>query len=236
MVYQVLYSNWHQSYLYIKVQSLTANQLAINQGQTITFFSNQLSAIDLDNPKDNAILIFSVTGVQHGYFQQLGNPGYPITSFIQSQLQTGGIQFIHDGSNDAPDYSVAVSDGYLTTTPQPCAISFNLAPIVGNNTLKLNQGQTLVLTSAMFSATDPDDPAPGLTFIVSNVQHGQFELVSSPGNAITHFIQAQIQNGTVQFVQDGTVVASSDQVAVSDGKMLILPQATKIKLSMPLPS
>ena len=210
---------------------LTTNQLAINQGQTITFFSNQLSAIDLDNPKDNPIVIFLVSAVQHGFFQQVGNPGYPITSFIQSQLQTGGIQFVHDGSSNAPSYSVAVSDGSLTTTPQLCAISFNLSPILGNNSLTLNQGQTIVLNSSMFSATDPDNPAPGLTFIVSNVQHGQFELVSSPGNAVTGFIQAQIQNGMVQFVQDGTIYAPSDQVAVSDGKMVISPQATKISFN-----
>ena len=210
---------------------LTTNQLAINQGQTITFFSNQLSAIDLDNPKDNPTLIFSVSAVQHGYFQQVGNPGYPITSFIQSQLQTGGIQFVPDGSTSAPGYSVAVSDGSLTTTPQASAISFNLRPTLGNNTLTLNQGQTVVLTSAMLSATDLDDPAPDLTFMVSNIQHGQFELVSSPGNSITYFIQAQIQNGTVQFVQDGTVYAPSDQVAVSDGKMVISPQATKISFN-----
>ena len=187
---------------------LTTNQLAINQGQTATLFSSQLSANDLDNVKDNPSLIFLVSAVQHGYFQQAGNPGFPITGFIQSQLQAGTIQFVPDGGSSAPSYNVSVSDGYIASVPQASTINFNLAPILDSNTLTLNQGQTLTLNSSMLSATDPDDPTPGLIFMVSNVQHGQFELVSIPGDAITSFTQAQVQNGTVQFVQDGTCLCS----------------------------
>ncbi len=207
---------------------LITNQLAVNQGQTATLFSSQLSAGDLDNVKDNPGLIFLVSAVQYGYFQQTGNLGFPITGFIQSQVQAGTIQFVHDGSSSTPSYNISVSDGYIASTSQASTISFNLAPILDNNTLILNQGQTLVLNSSFLSATDPDDPAPGLTFITSNVQHGQFELVSSPGDSITSFTQAQVQNGTVQFVQDGTAYAPSDKVAVSDGAMTIASQASKI--------
>jgi hypothetical protein len=207
---------------------LTTNRLEINQGQTATLFANQLSANDLDNVKNNPGLIFLISAVEHGYFQQMGNPGFPITGFIQSQLQAGTIQFVHDGGSSAPSYNVSVSDGYIATTPQASRISFNLAPVLGYNILVLNQGQTLALNSSFISATDPDDPAPSLAFIISNVQHGQFELVVSPGEAITSFTQAQVQNGTVQFVHDGSAYAPSDKVAVSDDKMTIASQASKI--------
>jgi hypothetical protein len=207
---------------------LTVNQLTINQGQTVTLFSNQLSASDLDNVKDNPTLLFSVSAVQHGYFQQVGNPGFPITGFTQSQLWAGTIQFVHDGSNSPSGYNVSVSDGYIASPHQASRIRFNLAPVWGNNTLVINQGQTLTLNSRFLSATDPDDPVSGLIFMISSVQHGQFELAASPGEAITSFIQAQVQNGTVQFVQDGSAYAPSDTITLSDGKMTIAPQASKI--------
>lgn len=200
---------------------LINNQLSISQGQTVTLFATQLSAQNLDNPEDNPNVLFIVSNIQHGFFQQIGNPGIPVTSFIQMQVQTGTIQFVHDGSSSMPTYSVAVSDGSLITSPKACSINFNLGPILGNNTLTLNQGQTVLLTSSMLSAMDPDDSAASLIFLISNIQHGQFELVSSPGNAITSFTQAQIQNGDVQFVPDGSPFAPIYQVAISDGKMTI---------------
>ncbi len=208
--------------------TLMNNNLFVNQGQPLTLFPSQLSAKDLDNSNDNPSLIFLMSAVRHGYFQQAGNPGVAITGFIQSQVDISAIQFVHDGSTNAPNCSIAVSDGSMTTAPQACNITFNLAPVLGNNTMTLNQGETLVLNNTLFSATDPDDPAPGLTFIVSNVRHGQFELMNRPGDPITSFTQSQIFNSTVQFVQDGTMYAPSNWVAVSDGKMTIPAQATQI--------
>ena len=208
--------------------TLMNNKLFVNQGQPLALFPSQLSAKDLDNSNDDPSLIFLASSVQHGYFQQAGNPGVTITGFIQSQVNIGAIQFVHDGSMSAPSCHIAVSDGSLTTAPQPCNITFNLAPILGNNTLTLNQGQSLVLNNTMFSAMDPDNSASDLTFIVSNVRHGQFELMNRPGDPITSFTQSQIFNSTVQFVQDGTMYAPGNWVAVSDGKMTIPAQATQI--------
>ncbi len=208
--------------------TLVNNKFFVNQGQTLTLFSSQLNAKDLDNSNDDPSLIFLASSVQHGYFQQAGNPGVAITGFVQSQVEVGAIQFVHDGSLSAPSCNIGVSDGSITTTPQPCNITFNLAPILGNNTMTLNQRQSLVLNNTMFSAMDPDNSASDLTFIVSNVRHGQFELMNRPGDPITSFTQSQISNGTVQFVQDGTVYAPGDWVAVSDGKMTIPAQATQI--------
>ena len=210
---------------------LINNQLMINQGQTVTIFSTQFSAEDLDNINDDPNLIFHSQCGSARIFSTIWQSGSGVNHFFQSQIEVGSMQFVHDGSKNAPSFSIAVSDSYISTTPQAGNVSFNLSPILGSNAMSINQGQTMVLTSAMFSATDPDDPAPGLIFMVSNVQHGQFELVSSPGDAITRFIQSQIQNGTVQFVQDGTVYVPSDQVAVSDSKMTIVPQATKISFN-----
>jgi hypothetical protein len=71
-------------------------------------------------------------------------------------------------------------------------------PILVNNKLTINEGQTVVLDRTMLNATDADDNL--LNFIVNNVQHGQFEFVANPGIPITSFIQQNITNSEVQFV------------------------------------
>lgn len=211
--------------------SLINNQLSISQGQVATLFSTQLSATNLDTPDDSSSLRFIISNVQRGYFQQSGNPGTPILTFTQAQIQTGTIQFVHDGSAFAPSYNVTVSDGSLSTTSSGCAIDFNLSPVLGNNSLSLNQGRSVVITSTMLSATDPDGISANLTFIISNVQRGQFELLNAPGSAVTSFTQAQVQAGAVQFVPDGSAYAPSYKVAVSDGKTSTTPASSAISFN-----
>jgi hypothetical protein len=198
--------------------ALINNQLSISQGQVTTLFSTQLSATNLDTPDESSSLRFIMSNIQRGYFQQSGNPGTPLLTFTQAQVQTGTIQFVHDGSTFAPTYNVTVSDGSLSTVSSACTINFNLSPLLVNNNLSLNQGRSVIITSSMLSATDPDGIAADLTFIISNVQRGQFELLSASGNAVTSFTQAQVQAGEIQFVSDGTAYAPSYKVAVSDGK------------------
>ena len=76
-----------------------------------------------------------------------------------------------------------------------------------NNRLTITQGTSVVLTSANLSATDADDDDANLIFNVSGVTGGRFELVATPGVAITDFTQAQVVGGTVRFVHDGGTTA-----------------------------
>ena len=58
------------------------------------------------------------------------------------------MQFVHDGNEAAPTYSVSVFDGALTTGPLAATISFTNvddAPIITANTLTISEGQTVVL-------------------------------------------------------------------------------------------
>jgi hypothetical protein len=56
-----------------------------------------------------------------------------ITTFTQQQVTDGAIQFVHDGGEIAPTYSVTVSDGALTDGPLAATITFtnvNDAPTI----------------------------------------------------------------------------------------------------------
>jgi hypothetical protein len=77
----------------------------------------------------------------------------------------------------------------------------------------------VILSNSDLLATDFDHSAAQLTFTVSGISGGQFELVSNAGVAITSFTQAQINSGLVQFVHDGQEAAPTYSVTVSDGSL-----------------
>src|SRR5205814_516334 len=90
------------------------------------------------------------------------------------------------------------------------------------------EGQTVTLTAADLSASDPDNTAAQLSYTVSNVTHGQFEQVSAPGVAITTFTQAQVNAGQIAFVHDGGETAPTYAVTVGDGSLTDGPHAATI--------
>ncbi|MFK8031921.1 MAG: cadherin-like domain-containing protein, partial [Gammaproteobacteria bacterium] len=205
------------------------NSLTIDEGETVILGSSDLSATDVDT--DDATLTFSVSGVTSGQFELVSNAGVAITTFTQAQLISGDVQFVHNGGETAPAYSVTVSDGSLSDGSEAAAITFtniNDAPVIGTNSLTLNEGETVVLNGADLSATDIDTADATLTFTVSGVTNGQFELVSNAGVAITSFTQAQITAGDVQFVHNGGEVAPTYSVLVSDGLLSDGPVAATI--------
>ncbi len=106
------------------------------------------------------------------------------------------------------DFTIATSvdDGVMpavTGTKNVTGTAVNDAPVLVNNTLTISEGGIVVLSSSEMSATEVDNASGSLSFTVSSVSGGQFELVASPGVAITSFTQAQITSNAVRFVHDG---------------------------------
>ena len=207
--------------------SLVNNHLSVGQGQTVVLNSTNLSAVDAGD--FSASLLFSVSNIQHGQFTLVISPSISIVQFYQANITSSAVQFIHDGSNQAPSYNVqAKNSNGLTSLTQPASITFDVAPVLVNNQLTVIQGQPVILSSSNLSATDIDNPLPTLSFIISNAQHGHFEFTSHLGATITTFLQQDISNGRVQFIQDDTTTAPSYSVSVSDGTLNTTPQASTI--------
>ena len=200
---------------------LVNNQLAIQQAQSVILDTTMLSATDRDNA--DASLQFNMTDIVNGHFELNGQPGVPLTAFIQ-QLVTGNqIIFLADGVPQAPSYKVSVSDGQVSTQPAAADITFD-PPVLGNHEMRLNQGQTIIVTSAMLSATDLNTLDTELKFTVSGLRYGQFELVSQPGLSYSQFSQQQIKDEHIKFVVDDTVNAPVFSVSVSDDTYPTPPQ------------
>ena len=96
----------------------------------------------------------------------------------------------------------------------------NAAPVLVNNTLSLNQGETVLLDSTMLSATDADNVANSLQFSVSGVSNGWFALAADTATPITSFTQQQISDSDVVFVHDGGELAPDYLVSVADAEPL----------------
>ncbi|MBI2366392.1 MAG: hypothetical protein HYV01_15510, partial [Deltaproteobacteria bacterium] len=136
-------------------------------------------------------------------------------------------------ANYNSDFTIATSvdDGVaapITGVKSMTGIAVNDAPVLTGNTLTITEGGSVVLSGSELSATDVDNAAASLTFTVSSVAGGQFELVSSPGVAITSFTQAQVGSGAVRFVHDGGAAAPSYDVTVLDGALSDGPAAATI--------
>jgi hypothetical protein len=54
----------------------------------------------------------------------VSNPGVAVTSFLQSDISSGQVRFVHSGSGTVPAYDINVSDGALSDGPSPASITF----------------------------------------------------------------------------------------------------------------
>jgi hypothetical protein len=101
----------------------------------------------------------------------------------------------------------------------------DVAPTLVNNAMTLNNGQSIVLTGSEMNATDPDNDDTTLILNISNLSGGTFELETSPCNwtVTTQFIQQQIADAKIRFVDDGDEIAPSYEVSVSDGNLSTSP-------------
>ncbi|MEZ5329490.1 MAG: cadherin-like domain-containing protein [Verrucomicrobiales bacterium] len=195
---------------------LVANALNVIEGQNITIASELLraegGAVDAND------LVFVLSNLFGGTFFNADHE--IVESFTQAEVVSGLISFAHDGANRAPRYLVSVSDGELSSEPQPATIEFtsvNDSPQIEIGVIGLTEGETIVLTPEMLSASDEETPSGDLIFTVSNVTGGDFrDLGNQP---VMSFSQAQVASGAVSFVHDGSEAVPNFRISVSDGTL-----------------
>lgn len=101
-------------------------------------------------------------------------------------------------------------------TPAPPAVP----AITRNAGLRVNEGGSAVLDSSRLRAGDADTRPQDIVFTVddSGPRHGQLELVSKPGEAVTTFTQRDLDIGRIRYVSDGSeFTTDSFNFTVSDG-------------------
>ena len=174
-------------------------------------------------------------------------PTYSISGGVdaarfQIDMNTGVLSFSSSPDFESPldangdnvyEVVVAANDGNGGTDTQSVSITIsdgNEAPTFVSNTLMLAEGESLTLTTADLSATDPDNSDMSLVFAVASVTGGRFELSSAPGVAIISFTQGQVAAGEVVFFHDGSELASYE-VTVDDGLLQTGPDAAAVSFT-----
>ena len=105
---------------------LVNNKLNVVAGASVELSYTNLAAYDRNH--NNQTLVFSPTGITHGYFSTTSAPSIPLINFTQQQITNRTIQFVHDGTQNPPSYNMSVySTGIAWTCPWSAQISFNLA-------------------------------------------------------------------------------------------------------------
>jgi hypothetical protein len=100
-------------------------------------------------------------------------------------------------------------------------------------TLSIDPLQTVTMGAANMSASDVDDAAPALVFLVAGATNGQFELAGAPGVAVTSFTQAQVAAGQVRFVHTNATLGPSFSIFVTDGAATAGPGIAVVSFRAP---
>ena len=185
--------------------------LTVSEGQTVTLTGANFGITD----PDSSSFTYTLSSVSGGFFQLSSAPGVSIITFTSANLSGSLVQFVDDGDEVAPAFSVTVNDGAADSNTQAAAINYtsvNDVPVVTSANLTVSEGQTVTLSGANFGITDPDSAS--FTYTVSAVSGGYFQLSSAPGVAITNFSSADLAGSLVQFVDDGNEVAPAFSVTV----------------------
>ncbi len=200
---------------------LQNNELTLSDGQTVVLTSNNLQA--MESGFNNSQLLFMVSNVQNGYFSTTpgGNGARQnLTAFTQGQIQSGGVEFVHNGDHQAPGYGVLVTDGRQFTQPSSANIIFTDAPIVHQITLNVTLGETITLTPALLNITATDGSQPNqVTITLGNLTHA---VVTSTvtGGPVTDFTLTDLEAGDIQLTQDGGSVTPSLTVTAEGVKQI----------------
>jgi len=200
------------------------NDLMLKDGETISVTPSNIKITDPDNEEFE----YFIEDIQHGHFE-LTSPLTVITSFTQSQLDSGIIQFVHDSSNEKPVYAITATDGYANSTASPVIVTFNYRPeFVHNQVTIINPGEVILITSDELSAIDREG-INALMFTVVNSQACYFQLAGV--GKVSTFSQDLITSGeNIYFVHENQDLCPSYSIHVSDG-VLTRQQAANVNCS-----
>ena len=133
---------------------ITSASITLSEGQTVTLAPANFSITD----PDDGSFTYTVSAISGGYFQLSSAPGTPITTFTSADLSGSLVQFVDDGNEVAPAFSVTVNDGDADSNTLAATISYtpvNDAPVgVPTITGTVTEDQTLTTDTSGISDAD----------------------------------------------------------------------------------
>ncbi|MFO1006645.1 MAG: DUF2341 domain-containing protein [Planctomycetaceae bacterium] len=207
----------------------TSLGLTVAEGDSGVILGTSLAAADPDN--ETSQLVYTLTSApQHGWLEDISDPGVSITTFTQAQLDLQQIRYVHDGSESTSDLlSFLLSDGAESVSGSfEIAIDpVNDAPVVVGSLISVIEGQAVTLGANHLRATDAEGDS--VTYTVSDVTHGRF-VNQTTGLDVTTFTQSELNDGVIAYIHDGGDSPPTANVSVSDSQLQSSP--TSIQFSV----
>lgn len=188
---------------------LQSASLLVQQNQSVILNASNFNVI-VPAGVNASLLQFTLSNINNGYFTVNGTAA---TQFTQQNINQNQVQFVPDGSNTSPSYTVTVTNLVSNTSSvaQPANVLFQtsqgyFAPRIQRNQLFIIQGKSHVLTKDdLYVVDESNNLAPGNTlFTPMNWQHGAFYFTNRSTVSPATFTQTDVLTGAIQFTHDGS--------------------------------
>jgi hypothetical protein len=187
--------------------------------QMNSYTTNSQGSSTIANLSDGNFVVTWHSNLQDGdnygiYGQRFDATGSKLSTEFLVNPYTTGFQ--------AYPYVVGLQDGNFVVAWTSSTSGYEIRarvftpPRLINNTLIIRGGETQILSNSVLGATATNMSSSVLLLTVSNVTHGRFEFVTTPGIPIFNFSQQQITNGQIQFAHDASPFAPNYYVKVSE--------------------
>jgi VCBS repeat-containing protein len=147
--------------------------------------------------------------------ENAGSGQVPWTFTVDNAL----VQGLGKGQYITQTYAVQLDDhhgGHATQNVTVTIEGVNDVPKITDASLTISQGHTVIVTTADIDFVDPDSPV--VTYAVSNLSHGHFEIGSGNDAVETEtFTSADVVAGLVSFVDDGSSAVPTFSLTPDDG-------------------
>jgi len=183
----------------------------ITEGGSTLVRTTNISATDNDDT--DLDLEFTITNLVGGEFRVNGTAD---NTFTQRELSQNLVRFFHDGSDNAPSYTVTVSDDEGATATRNDVIppanfnQINDRPEVLINEFNIVENQPLTIDTSVLDVVDAETDITALNFTITSTNP---ELVFSS----TNFTGADLQAGTVNLTYTGEALPSFSITVADDG-------------------
>ena len=167
---------------------------------------------------------------QHGTLLVEGRNATAGSGFSQRDVELGHVTYTHDDSETTADwfaYSVQIDDGGVSGLgDQRNRFDIGVTPIndrpfelqTAAPSIDLVQGFLCNITRQELCTVDPDTAPDQLRYqVVNGPSNGYVALAGAEDTAVARFTQADIDDGRVLFVHDGSVEPGAFYFRVSDG-------------------
>lgn len=206
------------------------NKVRVVQGQILLIDESMI----MGRVDQTLTILYRVKSVANCFFALSKNKNAAVSSFNKDQLISNQVFLVHDGSLTACTYDIEVYDGELTATLAP-TINFFKLPVMTTNALTLIEGETVTLNSGV-DVLGTTYYNYKLTYYVTNVLNGYFDLSSNPSSIILNFSDDDLNQKKVRFVHNTDSepfyeISVKDDVGLSKTLPVSMKYTAKIKIT-----